>query len=81
VTIRVRFGHGVARLVSAPVMTLELGETATVDDACGRLADAHPGLEPALAGVLTVVGGSQVSRGHHLSAGDELALLLPTPGG
>jgi molybdopterin converting factor small subunit len=81
VTIRVRLGHGVARLVSAPVMTLELEPPATVADACERLADGYPGLEPALASLLTVVGGSQVSRSHHLSAGDELSLLLPTPGG
>jgi hypothetical protein len=81
VTIRVRLGHGVARLAPAPRMTLDLDPEATVADACDRLADVHPGLAPALASVLTVVGGSQVARGHRLSAGDELALLLPTPGG
>lgn len=81
VTIRVRLGHGVARLASAPLMTLELGPEATVADACDRIADVQPGLAPALPSVLAVVGGSQVARGHRLSAGDELALLLPTPGG
>jgi hypothetical protein len=81
VTIRVRLGHGVARLAPAPLMTLELGPEATVADACARLADTHPGLAPALPSVLAVVAGAQVTRGHQLSAGDELALLMPTPGG
>ena len=80
-TIRVRLGHGVARLASAPLITLELGPDATVADACDRLASAHPDLAPALPGVLAVVGGAQVARGHPLRAGDELALLMPMSGG
>ena len=46
-----------------------------------RLAREHPDLAPALLGVLAVVGGAQVSRTHPLSAGDELALLMPLSGG
>jgi molybdopterin synthase catalytic subunit/molybdopterin synthase sulfur carrier subunit len=81
VTIRVRLGHGIARLAPAPFLTLDVAPPATVADACERLADAHPDLAPALGSVLTVVGGSQVARTHELRAGDELALLMPTPGG
>jgi molybdopterin synthase catalytic subunit/molybdopterin synthase sulfur carrier subunit len=81
VTIRVRLGHGVARLAPAPLVTLDLEPGATVADACDRLAGEHPRLAPALPGVLAVVGGAQVSRAHPLRAGDELALLMPLSGG
>jgi molybdopterin converting factor small subunit len=81
VTIRVRLGNGVARLASAPLVTLDLAPSATVADACDRLAREHPDLGPALPGVLAVVGGAQVPRTHSLSAGDELALLMPLSGG
>jgi molybdopterin converting factor small subunit len=81
VTIRVRLGNGVARLAPAPLLTLDLADDATVADAFDRLADAHPDLAPALPGVLAVVGGANVARGHQLRAGDELALLMPLSGG
>ena len=81
VTIRVRLGHGLARLASAPLATLDLQPAATVADACERLAREQPALAPALPGVLAVVGGAQVPRTHPLTAGDELALLMPLSGG
>lgn len=80
-TIRVRFGHGVARLTRAPLVTLDLDPDATVADAYARLAGEHPELAPALPGVLAVVRGEQVPRTHPLNPGDELALLMPLSGG
>ena len=76
-----RLGHGVARLASAPLMTLDLAPAATVADACDRLADEHPELAPALPGVLAVVRGAQVPRNQPLHPGDELALVMPLSGG
>jgi molybdopterin converting factor small subunit len=77
----VRLGNGVARLAAAPLLSLELEPDATVADACERLAAEHPDLAAALPGILTVVSGTQVARGHQLRAGDELALLMPLSGG
>jgi molybdopterin converting factor small subunit len=81
VVIRVRLGHGVARLASSPVLSVELDQGATVADACTRLGTAHPDLARALPSTLAIVGGAQVGRHHALSAGDELALLMPLSGG
>lgn len=81
VTVRVRFGRGVAAAAPAPAVRLELAAGATVADACAQLASAHPELAPALPAALAVVGGAQVGRDHPLGAGDELALLMPMSGG
>jgi molybdopterin converting factor small subunit len=81
VVIRVRLGHGVARLVPSPVLTVDLQADATVADACARLGTDHPDLAKALPSALAIVGGSQVTRRHPLRAGDELALLMPMSGG
>jgi molybdopterin converting factor small subunit len=81
VTVRVRFGRGVAPVAPAPLVALEVAAGATVADACARLAEAHPGLAPALPGALAIVGGRQVERTHPLEPGDELALLTALSGG
>jgi molybdopterin converting factor small subunit len=80
-TVRVRLGHGVARLGPAPILSLELAPGATVGDACARLSADHPALAPALPYALTIVGGSQVAASHRLAPGDELALVMPLSGG
>ena len=66
--VRVRLGAGLARLSTAPALTLELDDGATVDDLLARLRDREPDLAPALRSVLPVIEG-------------EHALLLPVSGG
>jgi molybdopterin synthase sulfur carrier subunit len=79
--VRVRLGAGLARLATAPLVSLELEEGATVADACRRLAAEQPALESALGAALPVVAGAHAERERPLRAGDELALLTPVAGG
>jgi molybdopterin converting factor small subunit len=79
--VRVRLGPGLARLVPAPLHSLELDEGATVADACRRLAAEQPQLAGALDAALPVVAGVHADRGRALRPGDELALLTPVAGG
>jgi molybdopterin converting factor small subunit len=80
-TIRVRLGAGLARLSAAPLKTVQLPEGSTVADLFARLAEDEPDLAPALRSVLPVVAGEHVTRDHHLTSGQEVALLLPVSGG
>ncbi len=79
--VRVRFGSGLARFASAPILRLELPDGATVEDLYDTLATSNPELAPALASALAVVRGAHVDRRQVLSPGDEIALLTPVSGG
>lgn len=79
--VRIRLGNGIARFAPAPLLTLQLPDNATVDDAYGQLAAENPELAPALRSALPVVAGAHVDRRQSLRPGDELALLAPVSGG
>jgi molybdopterin converting factor small subunit len=81
VTVRVRFGAGLARLSAAPFVNVDLAEGATVRDLFERLGAQQPELAPALRSVLPVVGGEHVTRDQALADRQEVALLLPVSGG
>jgi molybdopterin converting factor small subunit len=81
VTVRVRFGSGLARLSAAPLKTVEVAEGATVGDLFARLGADEPQLAPALRSALPVVAGEHVTRDQVLAGGEEVALLLPVSGG
>ena len=81
VMVRVRLGSGLARLATAPLLSLDLEAGATVEDVFARLAREEPGVVPALASVLPVVAGEHAERTRTLDEGDEVALLLPMSGG
>jgi molybdopterin converting factor small subunit len=81
VRVRVRLGAGLSRLSSAPVLTLDLDEGATVEDLIARLRDREPGLGPALRSALPVIGGAHVEARRRLEDRQEIALLLPVSGG
>jgi molybdopterin synthase sulfur carrier subunit len=81
VQVRVRLGAGLARLSHAPLLTLDLAEGATVDDALMSVTAAAPDIAPALRAVLPVVAGEHAERSRPLRPGDALAQLLPVSGG
>jgi molybdopterin synthase sulfur carrier subunit len=79
--VRVRLGAGLARLSTAPLLTVELADGATVGELYARLSDTQPQIAPALRAALPVVGGEHVSRDRRLADRDQVALLLPVSGG
>jgi molybdopterin converting factor small subunit len=79
--VRVRLGAGLSRFADAPLLSLELAEGASVDDLLAALATQQPALAPALNSALPVLAGEHVEREQRLSAGDEVALLIPVAGG
>jgi molybdopterin converting factor small subunit len=81
VQVRVRLGAGLARLSTAPALTLELDDGATVDDLLARLRDREPDLALALRSVLPVIEGEHAERRQPLEDRQEVALLLPVSGG
>ena len=81
VQVRVRLGAGLSRLSTAPALTLELEDGATVDDLLARLRDSEPDLAPALRSALPVIGGVHAERRQRLEDRQEIALLLPVSGG
>ena len=79
--VRIRLGAGLSRLSTAPALTLELEDGATVDDLLARLRDTQPDLAPALRSALFVIGGMYAERRQCLEDRQEIALLLPVSGG
>ena len=81
VQVRVRLGAGLSRLSTAPALTLELEEGATVDDLLARLREREPDLAPALNSALPVIAGAHAEPRRRLEDRQEIALLLPVSGG
>jgi molybdopterin converting factor small subunit len=79
--VRVRLGAGLSRFADAPVLSIDLAEGASVDDLLETLGTEQPALAPALRSALPVLAGTHVEREQRLSAGDEVALLIPVAGG
>ena len=79
--VRVRLGAGLSRLSTAPALTLELQDGATVEDLLARLREREPELAPALPSALPVIGGLHVEPLRRLEDRQEIALLLPVAGG
>jgi molybdopterin converting factor small subunit len=79
--VRVRLGAGLSRFADAPQLSVDLAEGACVDDLLAALGTEQPALAPALRSALPVLRGTQVERSQALTAGDEVALLIPVAGG
>jgi molybdopterin converting factor small subunit len=79
--VRVRLGAELSRLSSAPALTLQIEDGATVEDLLARLRDSEPELAPALRSALPVIGGAHADRLRPLEDRQEVALLLPVSGG
>jgi molybdopterin converting factor small subunit len=79
--VRVRLGAGLSRFADAPLLSLDLQEGASVSDLLAALGTEQPGLAPALNSALPILAGQHVERAQPLTAGDEVALLIPVAGG
>jgi molybdopterin converting factor small subunit len=79
--VAVRLSSELARLAGAPRLTVELAQGATVDELRRAVEAAHPGLGGALGAALPLIRGNHVGPDHKLTAGEEIALLLPAAGG
>ena len=79
--VRVRLGSGLSRLSTAPLLTVQLAEDATVEHLLARLGTVQPELASALSSALPVVAGEHVRRDRRLADREEIALLLPVAGG
>lgn len=81
VQVRVRLGAQLAGANGPSQVSVEVPEQATVGDLLARLAEAYPGLAPALATAVVAVGGRVVPPEHPVDGGGEVALLRPVAGG
>jgi molybdopterin converting factor small subunit len=79
--VRVRLGAGLSRFATAPALTLELDDGATVEDLLTRLREREPALAPALRSALPVIGGLHAGGRQRLEDRQEVSLLLPVSGG
>jgi len=81
VRVDIRLSAALAKLTSAPKLSVELPDAATVEDLYTHLAAIEPELAPALRSALPIVAGEHVRRTQPLGHGVEIALLLPISGG
>lgn len=79
--VRVRFSAGLAQLVGTPHLAVTLVEEATVADLLQHLRRQHPALEQRLGLAIPIIAGRPVAQSESLTAGQEVALLLPVAGG
>ncbi len=79
--VHLRLAPGLAQQVGHARFALTLAEGATVADAVRQLQADHPQAGALLDSVIPVIAGRLASRATALSAGQELALLLPVAGG
>ena len=79
--VRVRLGGGLSRLSSAPLLSVDLADGATVEDLLGRLRETEAYISPALRASLPVVDVEHATRDRPLADRQEVALLLPVSGG
>ena len=80
-TIQVRLSAGLAREVGQARLSLTLPAGSTVADLLAQLRARHPGAVSQLDVAIPVIAGQPVSPTASLTAGQEVALLLPIAGG
>lgn len=79
--IRVRLSAGLAQFAGNSRLVVNLAEGATVTDLLNHLRTEHPALAPRLDIAIPMVAGKHVTSSAQLTAGQEVALLLPVAGG
>ncbi|GAB4435260.1 MAG: hypothetical protein Kow0031_17010 [Anaerolineae bacterium] len=79
--VNVRLSAGLAHSLGNPRLSVTLPDDATVADLLAYLRREHPQLQPRLETVIPMIAGRHASPTQNLSAGQEVALLLPAAGG
>jgi molybdopterin converting factor small subunit len=79
--IRVRLSAGLAPFAGNSRLVVNLAEGATVTDLLNQLQTEHPALAPKLGSAIPMVSGKHAGSAELLTAGQEVALLLPAAGG
>lgn len=79
--VQVRLSAGLAQLVGNPHLAVTLAEDATVADLLHHLRTRHPALEQRLEIAIPIISGRHAAHSECLTAGQEVALLLPVAGG
>ncbi len=79
--LRVRLSPGLAHLAGNSRLVVTLAEEATMADLLDQLRTQHPALEQRLNTAVPIISGHHVASSDRLTAGQEVALLLPVSGG
>lgn len=79
--IHVRLSAGLAQAAGNSRLAVTLAEGATVADLLAHLQAEYPALSSKLVRAVPVVSGRHLGLSAPLSAGQEVALLLPVAGG
>jgi molybdopterin converting factor small subunit len=79
--IPVRLGSGLSQYSGSPRLQLSVPEGATVAELIAQLGESYPGMRQRLDSSIAVISGRHVDPAQRLSAGEEVALLLPISGG
>ena len=79
--IRVRLSAGLAPVAGNSRLAVNLAEGATVADLVHQLRAEYPDLAQKLDTAIPMVSGKHASPSEQLTAGQEVALLLPVAGG
>ncbi len=79
--IAVRLSAALAQITGVPRVNVEVGDGATVGDLVRSLEERYPGLTPRLKHAVPIVAGNHATLHDTLSAGQEVAFLMPVAGG
>ena len=79
--VHVRFSAGLTPLVGNSRLAVTLTEEATGADLLHHLKAEYPALEQKLGSAIPMIAGRHAAHTERLSAGQEVALLLPVAGG
>jgi molybdopterin converting factor small subunit len=79
--VRVRLGAGLAQLAGNPRLVIGLEEDVTVADLLDQLRSEYPALAQKLDTAVPMISGRHAAHTETLTAGQEVALLLPVAGG
>jgi molybdopterin converting factor subunit 1 len=79
--VKVRLFAGLADLVGARMVEVDLRNGATVADLREELARQYPAVAPFMATLVCAVNEEYVPSDQRVSEGDEIALIPPVSGG